>query len=292
MNTKIVVFGFVIALALSAGLASALSNSNSGSGDWNNISYYPRENLLLKIKDYVVENGERHVLYSPMPPGVGPGSSYHLDFVSRTKYYYINVRDFENDGIMDEIILHVARGNIDLTDKWNVGDVSERSDQLVPGRDPSILESKLFFDEGIEGSIELYHFFSVLDYNNPSTSDYDKGLINEKLVKGPDPKINRDFREVVSEVYEKLIITPTITPTQTLTSTPTPPQLDSDGDGWSDEKEKIMGTDPYSVDSDSDGINDPQDPNPAVPEKKVPGFDAIFAIAGILAVAHLLRKKK
>jgi len=35
-----------------------------------------------------------------------------------------------------------------------------------------------------------------------------------------------------------------------------------------DEKERLMGKNPYSVDSDSDGINDPQDPNPTVPEKK------------------------
>lgn len=86
-------------------------------------------------------------------------------------------------------------------------------------------------------------------------------------------------------------ITPTpITPTPTPV-TPTPSQLDSDGDGWSDEKEREMGTNPHSVDSDNDGINDPQDPNPTVPEKKVPGFEAVFAIIGLLAVAYLLRRR-
>ena len=87
-------------------------------------------------------------------------------------------------------------------------------------------------------------------------------------------------------------VTPTSMPTPVpiLTPTPTPPQLDSDGDGWSDEKEKLMGTNPYSVDSDSDGINDPQDPNPTVPEKRIPGFELAFAIAGLLAMAYLLRR--
>jgi PGF-CTERM protein/uncharacterized repeat protein (TIGR01451 family) len=71
-----------------------------------------------------------------------------------------------------------------------------------------------------------------------------------------------------------------------------PVGADSDGDGWSDEKEREMGTNPYSVDSDGDGLKDPEDPNPTVPEeKKTPGFEAVFAIAGLLAVAYLLRRK-
>ena len=72
-----------------------------------------------------------------------------------------------------------------------------------------------------------------------------------------------------------------------------PVGADSDGDGWSDEKEREMGTNPYSVDSDGDGLKDTEDPNPTVPEeKKTPGFEALFAIAGLLAVAYILRKRK
>lgn len=72
-----------------------------------------------------------------------------------------------------------------------------------------------------------------------------------------------------------------------------PVGADSDGDGWSDEKEREMGTNPYSVDSDGDGLKDPEDPNPTVPEeKKTPGFEAVFAIAGLLAVAYLVRRRK
>ena len=71
-----------------------------------------------------------------------------------------------------------------------------------------------------------------------------------------------------------------------------PVGADSDGDGWSDEKEREMGTNPYSVDSDGDGLKDPEDPNPTVPEeKKTPGFEIVFAIAGLLAVAYLLRRR-
>ena len=91
--------------------------------------------------------------------------------------------------------------------------------------------------------------------------------------------------------------TPTLTPTPTPV-TPPPSPLDSDGDGWTDEQEKIAGTSPYNVDTDGDGIWDPQDPNPLdpnIPPKATPtplGFEAIFAIAGLLAVAYLLRKRK
>jgi hypothetical protein len=73
-----------------------------------------------------------------------------------------------------------------------------------------------------------------------------------------------------------------------------PDGADSDGDGWSDEKERVMGTNPYSVDSDSDGLKDSEDPNPTVPEQKtfIPGFGAIFAIVSLLAVTFGLRRVK
>ena len=67
---------------------------------------------------------------------------------------------------------------------------------------------------------------------------------------------------------------------------------DSDGDGWTDQREREMGTNPLSIDSDGDGIKDPEDPNPNVPEKKTPGFEAIFATIGLLAMAYVLRKGK
>jgi hypothetical protein len=43
------------------------------------------------------------------------------------------------------------------------------------------------------------------------------------------------------------------------------PDTDSDGDGWTDEKEKILGTDPLKKDTDNDGMIDSEDPNPLVP---------------------------
>jgi hypothetical protein len=88
---------------------------------------------------------------------------------------------------------------------------------------------------------------------------------------------------------------PTAAPTAKPTAKPTPTQLpppsplDSDGDGWTDEQEKIAGTSPYNVDTDGDGIWDPQDPNPLdsdIPPKATPipkplGFEAIFAVTSI-----------
>lgn len=278
MNTKIILFGFGLALVLSAVIPSALSNPSGG--DWDNIPALSTGELLLKIKDNVVENGERsHDWSSDM-------SIYELDFISKNKYYYIEVMDFENDGIMDEIELKVVRGNTDLTDKWNVGEgVFERSCKLVPGRDQSILESKMFWDDKIDGNIEVYQFFSVLDYSNPATSDYDRGLINEKSVDErpnsiKDPKINRDFRGLVSEVYEKLIITPTITPTPT----PISALVDSDGDGVPDKYDYA----PYdpNIQTKSDILPE------ATPTPKPPGFDVILAIIGLLTITYLLRRRR
>jgi len=40
---------------------------------------------------------------------------------------------------------------------------------------------------------------------------------------------------------------------------------DSDGDGWSDTRERTAGTNPNNVDSDGDGYWDPHDPNPLDP---------------------------
>ncbi len=43
---------------------------------------------------------------------------------------------------------------------------------------------------------------------------------------------------------------------------------DTDGDGWSDEKETVVGTDPHNVDMDNDGYSDPKDGDPK--DTKVP----------------------
>lgn len=48
--------------------------------------------------------------------------------------------------------------------------------------------------------------------------------------------------------------------------------VDSDGDGWSDAQEKLMGTDPKNVDTDGEGIWDPKDPNPLIAEAPIPKF--------------------
>jgi len=68
--------------------------------------------------------------------------------------------------------------------------------------------------------------------------------------------------------------------------------IDSDGDGWTDQKEREMGTNSYSIDSDDDGIKDPEDPIPNVPDKKNPGFESLLAITGLLIVAYILRLRK
>ncbi len=56
--------------------------------------------------------------------------------------------------------------------------------------------------------------------------------------------------------------------TQPLISTKTDGEEDSDGDGWSNDHERRAGTNPYSKDTDGDGLWDSMDPNPLVAEDR------------------------
>jgi len=104
-------------------------------------------------------------------------------------------------------------------------------------------------------------------------------------------KVNGKIPEYTNKFYVK----PEPTPTPTPSSTSIIP--DSDGDGWDDEQERRAGTNPNNVDTDSDGIWDPKDPNPLVastptPTTLIPAFQIIPAIVALLAVAYLLRRRK
>ena len=102
----------------------------------------------------------------------------------------------------------------------------------------------------------------------------------------------------------QVTISPAIT-TPTPTPTPTPiyrpgggVTVDSDGDGYSDSYEIRMGTDPYDR-WDYPGasptpmtVTPSPSPSPS-PSPTPPGFEAIFAVAGLLAIAYLvLRRRK
>ena len=112
-------------------------------------------------------------------------------------------------------------------------------------------------------------------------------------------KLRKSFSQ--KEMVDDLVIKGRQITTPTIIKTPTPTPTDSDGDGWTDTQERIVGTNPYYVDTDGDGIWDPRDPNPLVKEKEdatpastplIPAFEAIFAIAGLFAVAYLLKRRK
>lgn len=85
---------------------------------------------------------------------------------------------------------------------------------------------------------------------------------------------------------------------QTLEAKLSPPR-DTDGDGYMDIQEMLAGTDK----------DDPCDPDPEcaaclalkpavtptptpTPKPWIPGFEAVFAIAGLLAVAYLVVRRK
>ncbi len=86
---------------------------------------------------------------------------------------------------------------------------------------------------------------------------------------------------------------------QTTQQTPKPEgEQDSDGDGWTDDHERRAGTNPYSKDTDGDGLWDSMDPNPLVAEDKGQEeinweqIGVILAITGAMIGGLLSRKKR
>ena len=63
--------------------------------------------------------------------------------------------------------------------------------------------------------------------------------------------------------------------------------LDSDGDGWSDAEEALVGSDPQKVDTDGDGILDPEDPAPLARDT-LPDWSLPVALAAALAIAFVI----
>jgi hypothetical protein len=61
-------------------------------------------------------------------------------------------------------------------------------------------------------------------------------------------------------------------------------EVDSDGDGWTDDYERMVGTNPYTKDTDNDGIIDPEDLNPLAPEKKAVCGPTILLVLSCLII--------
>ena len=69
--------------------------------------------------------------------------------------------------------------------------------------------------------------------------------------------------------------------------------LDSDGDGWSDAEESIVGTDPNKVDTDYDRLWDPEDPYPLeIPSYVLPVVIITSLIVGIFIWRRYRRRKR
>ncbi|MFC1871751.1 DUF2330 domain-containing protein [Chloroflexota bacterium] len=70
--------------------------------------------------------------------------------------------------------------------------------------------------------------------------------------------------------------------------------LDSDGDGWSDAEEALVGSDPQKADTDGDGMLDPEDPAPLTRDT-LPDWSLPVALAASLVIAlaiWLLSRRK
>jgi len=63
--------------------------------------------------------------------------------------------------------------------------------------------------------------------------------------------------------------------------------LDSDGDGWSDAEETLVGSDPQNVDTDGDGMLDTEDPSPLTRDT-LPDWILPVALAASLVIAFVI----
>jgi hypothetical protein len=63
--------------------------------------------------------------------------------------------------------------------------------------------------------------------------------------------------------------------------------LDSDGDGWSDAEESLVGSDPQKADTDGDGMLDLEDPAPLTRDT-LPDWILLVALAATLLIAFII----
>ena len=62
---------------------------------------------------------------------------------------------------------------------------------------------------------------------------------------------------------------------------------DSDGDGWSDAEETLVGSDPQKIDTDGDGMLDPEDPAPLTRDT-LPDWSLPVALAASMVIAFVI----
>ena len=227
------------------------------------------------------------------------------DFLIEETMRYVNLQESE-EWFKTEVIQgreDLDKDTNDMTDsewkeykeRWN--DASERypsrqkslylTDDHIDTLSEYLMDGIDIFDDRYGGEEKVY----VVDSGEETVYIVDSGEETHKIEEIPYKQIQPKPTPYKQEIMEKSTPKPTVAPT---------PIQDSDGDGWDDEQERRAGTNPHKVDTDMDGIWDPQDPNPSdpnIPPKATPipiftpGFKAIFVIAGILAMAYLLKRR-
>ena len=226
--------------------------------------------------------------YSSKEYDVNVPSQYVIETVAKAKSSY---RFTGYDSLMpDNRIFDIWWHTYDSTEKylWGFGSTQTRHISDIKASPDKYYNIKIMVDENSK-KVNCFIY------------DYGSGLLitsflNKNYAYGNPQHLNYvaivdGFKCCDADIYTKHIFIrkySTLEPTVSISAESL--SQDSDGDARSDEKEKEMGINLYSGNSDSNGLKDPDDPNPAVPEKKAPGFGAIFAAIGLLVVAYGLRK--
>lgn len=259
------------------------------------------------LDDAVVEYGkyatemEEEMIYPLVAHEVNNNANY-----SELRQVYVSLalaQWYKSHGPYDSMIFSDFIGSEDLeglesenvwdaTEIWegyvksyNEGEYKCQKDETYRQGDYIITESKIYSSGGVDfEDIEITNVGGIPSNLKELTSEAVYSLFTTE---GDDYY----FGDGIYVSYESLEPVPQEDENKTGITLGT--EVDSDGDGWSDEYEQNIGTNPYIKDTDNDGLIDSQDPNPRLPEEKdICGPTAIVLLAMLpMFGAALLRKK-
>lgn len=214
------------------------SNCNT-SGNPPTVTPYPSPDV---DGDGVDDVTEISIGTNPMLPDTdGDGLIDSVEIANGTNP---TLADSDNDGIDDltELTVHNTNPTLSDTDGDGVDDQTE----ITNGTNPNALDTD---GDGVNDNEE------IANGTNPNMIDTDgDGLTDQQeLTLGTNPNLADSDNDGVADGIE---VRQNLDPLNNTIPADVTPYLDTDGDGLTDDEERIKGTNPNLADSDNDGLPD------------------------------------